>query len=104
MVSYAILRDHYLSDTGGGRSAAPALARALELLGWHAVQESSPDELASHVVFMLDDCVHRHRDMDVLAREIAGLMRDHGPFLDGGLPPMEAYLPAAEELLRLYTH
>jgi hypothetical protein len=103
MTTYALLRDTFLADTSGGRSAAPALARSLELLGWHAVQESSPEELASHLVFMLDDCVHDHRDLDVLARAIAGLLRDHGPFLDGGLPPMEAYLPAAEELLRLYT-
>jgi hypothetical protein len=31
------------------------------------------------------------------------VFRDAGPNLDGGLPPIEAYLPAAEELLERYV-
>jgi hypothetical protein len=31
------------------------------------------------------------------------VFRDAGPNLDGGLPPIEAYLPAAEELLQHYV-
>jgi hypothetical protein len=30
-------------------------------------------------------------------------LRDTGPLLDGGLPPVEAYYPAAEALLRRYV-
>jgi hypothetical protein len=52
---------------------------------------------------MFDSCVHLHRDVQALAYAIASVMRDAGPLLDGGLPPIEAYLPAAEEVLRLYV-
>jgi hypothetical protein len=30
-------------------------------------------------------------------------LRDTGPLLDGGLPPVAAYYPAAEALLRRYV-
>jgi hypothetical protein len=43
------------------------------------------------------------RDVDALAHGIAAVFRDAGPNLDGGLPPIEAYLPAAEELLQHYV-
>jgi hypothetical protein len=33
---------------------------------------------------------------------MAMVLRDTGPLLDGGLPPVEAYLPAAEELVLRY--
>ena len=104
MVPYAALRARYLADALGGGSAAPALARALEGIGWRAVQESTPDELASHLVYLVDACVHEHHDPALLVDAIAGLLRDHGPLLDGGLPPRQAYAPAAEELLRQYLH
>jgi hypothetical protein len=39
-----------------------------------------------------------------LAHGIAAVFRDAGPNLDGGLPPIEAYLPAAEELLQHYVN
>jgi hypothetical protein len=102
MVTYTALRAQFLSDSGAA-GAAPALARALEQIGWRAVQESTPEELASHMVYLLDACVHDHYDVTLLARAVAGVLRDHGPELDGGLPPEEAYIPAAEELLRLYV-
>jgi hypothetical protein len=41
---------------------------------------------------------------DALAHGIAAVFRDAGPNLDGGLPPIEAYLPAAEELLQHYVN
>jgi hypothetical protein len=103
MVSLAALRSRFLQDVQGGGSAAPALAGALERIGWGAVQESSAEELASHVVYLVDACVHDHYDPALLAHEIAAMLRDHGPLLDGGLPPVDAYVPAAEELLRQYV-
>ena len=102
-MSLAALRGRFMADVQGGGSAAPALARALESIGWGAVRESTPDELASHLVFLLDACVHDHYDTAVLAHDVAALLRDHGPLLDGGLPPVDAYVPAAEELLRQYV-
>lgn len=100
----ATLRARYLEDTQfGGRGATPGLTAALERIGWRAVKEPSPEELADHLVYLLDACVHEHRDIDALAYGVATALRDCGPLLDGGLPPVEAYLPAAEDLLRYYT-
>ncbi len=91
-------------DTGlGGGGAAHVLARGLERIGWRSVREPSPDVLASHLVMLLDACVHEHHDVDELCYGVAAVLRDAGPQLDGGLPPIEAYRPAAEELLDLYV-
>ena len=67
------------------------------------MQEPSCEELASHLVLLLDACVHEHRDVMALLLAIAHVLRDVGPMLDGGLPPAEAYLPAAEELVQHYV-
>jgi hypothetical protein len=104
MPPYAAFRDRYLRDTAPGSSGAvPAIARALEHIGWRSVGEPSADDMAAHLVFMFDDCAHTHHDVAALAYAIADAMRDAGPLLDGGLPPAEAYLPAAEELLQRYV-
>jgi hypothetical protein len=104
MIRFTALRERYLLDTSpGGTGAAPVITRALERIGWRSVGEPSADELAGHLVLMFDSCVHLHRDVQTLSYAIASVMRDAGPLLDGGLPPVEAYLPAAEEVLRLYV-
>jgi hypothetical protein len=103
MLGYPALRDRFRADTLGGGSAAPALARALEELGWRAVEGSAADELAGHLVYLVAACVDEHHDPDALVRDVAGLLRDHGPLLDGGLPPAEAYEPAAADLLERYV-
>lgn len=104
MTSFAALRDRYLADVAlGGTGASPALTRALEAIGWRSVREPTPEELAGELVMLIDDCVRGHRDLSALERGIAGVLRDCGPLLDGGLPPVEAYLPAAEELLQRYA-
>lgn len=103
-VGHAALRARFRADMQRGEGAASGeLARALERIGWRSVHESTPEEVASHLVFLVDACVHEHHDVDLLARGVAAVLRDHGPFLDGGLPPAEAYVPAAEELLRQYV-
>lgn len=105
MITYTQLRTRFVGDTGlGGSGAAPALSRSLERIGWRAVREPTPEELASYLVDLLDDCVHAHRDVLTLSRAIASVLRDAGPLLDGGLPPVEAYEPAAEELLFFYVN
>jgi hypothetical protein len=101
---FAALRARFLADTvHGGAGATPALTRALERIGWRAVRDPSPEELAGYVVYLLEACVHEHHDVAELTRALAALLRDCGPLLDGGLPPVEAYVPAAEELLREYV-
>ncbi len=105
MIRFAELQTRYRADTSaGGPGSAPALGRGLARIGWRAVRDPSPEELGSYLAFLLDACVHEHRDVSALAHGIASVLRDTGPLLDGGLPPVEAYLPAAEELLRLYVH
>ena len=104
MIRYDALRARYLEDTGfGSTGAVPALARALERIGWRSVREPTPDELAGYLVELVDACVHVDRDVLTLTHGIASVLRDTGPLLDGGLPPVEAYLPAAEDVLRLYV-
>lgn len=103
-VSFTALRARYLEDTRpGGDGATPPLTEALEAIGWRAVQEPSPAELADHLRHLLDACVHEHRDVTALTHGIATALRDTGPLLDGGLPPVDAYLPAADEILVRYV-
>lgn len=102
-VTYSALRAQYLEDTGaGGGGATPRLTRALESIGWRAMRDPSPEELAAHLVLLLDACVHEHRDPSMLEYAIALSLRDAGPWLDGGMPPVEAYIPAAAALLEQY--
>lgn len=102
-LSYTRLRQRYVEDTRpGGPGGTPALTRALEHIGWQAVRDPSPEELAQHLVLLLDTCIHEHHDVMLLTDGIAMALRDTGPLLDGGLPPVQAYLPAAEELLQRY--
>jgi hypothetical protein len=103
-MTFESLRTRYLTDTaGGGPGASPALARALERIGWRAVREPTPEELAGELAELLDVCVHGHRNVAELEYGIAATLRACGPVLDGGLPPVEAYQPAAADLLRLYV-
>jgi hypothetical protein len=78
----------------GGGSAAPPLAARWERIGWGAVRESSTEELASHLVYLVDACVHDHYEPTLLAHEIAAMLRDHGPLLAAGCRPVDAYVPA----------
>ena len=101
MLSFAALRDRYRMDRHGG--AAAGLAAALAAVGWRAVQDPSPDELASYLVDFVDACVVDHHDTDLLVADVARVLRDHGPLLDGGLPPVAAYEPAALDVLERYV-
>lgn len=102
-VTYRALRTRYLDDIGaGGPGAVPALSRALEAIGWRAIREPTPEELAAHILHLLDACVIEHHDTEQLTVEVAAGLRDAGPLLDGGLPPVNAYLPAAAALLEHY--
>lgn len=104
MIRFSTLEDRFLIDTAsGGRGATPAIARALDDIGWRAVRDPSPDELAGYLVYLFEACVHDHRDVSQLVHAIAEVLRDAGPLLDGGLPPVEAYYDASEELVQQYV-
>jgi hypothetical protein len=100
-LGFSALRERYLHDRSAG-GATPGLAAALAAIGWHSVGDPTPDELADYVVELLDSCITDHHDPEQLISDIARLMRDSGPLLDGGLPPVAAYEPAARELLERY--
>ena len=103
MISYSALRDRYLHDRAAG-GATPRLAAALAAIGWNSVGDPTPDELADYLVELLDTCITDHHDVDRLVSDVARLLRDAGPLLDGGLPPVAAYEPAAQEILERYVH
>ena len=100
MITFRALRDRLAAQDGG---VVAGLTRALEQIGWRSVREPSPEEMADHLAGLLDACVREHHDLAELTRAVATALRDGGPLLDGGLPPVEAYEPAAEELLRLFV-
>lgn len=102
MIAFSALRDRFLSDrrTTG---AVPGLTAALVAIGWSAVGEPTAEELAGYAVELVDACVSEHHDTERLVFAIAQLLRDSGPLLDGGLAPVAAYVPAAEEMLERYV-
>jgi hypothetical protein len=102
VIGFVALRERYLADRHGAAAVA-ALAAALSAIGWRAVREPSPEELAGHLVHLIDACVTEHHDPERLVRDVARMLRDHGPFLDGGLPPVAAYEPAAVDVLQRYV-
>ncbi len=105
MIRFDELRERFLADTAPcGPGATPGLTRSLERIGWRSMQDPSASDVAGELVLLVEQCVSGHRDVHALAYSIATFFRDVGPSLDGGLPPTEAYLPAAEELLRLYVY
>jgi len=101
MITFVALRDRYLHDRATS-GATPRLAAALAAVGWNSVGDPTPDELADYLVELLDTCVTDHHDPEELIHHIARLLRDSGPLLDGGLPPVAAYEPAAREVLERY--
>ncbi|AHG92794.1 hypothetical protein J421_5259 (plasmid) [Gemmatirosa kalamazoonensis] len=102
MISFTSLRERFLADRHGG-GALPGLAAALTAIGWRAVGEPSPEELASYLVELVEACVTDHHDTELLVDAVARLLRDSGPLLDGGLPPVAAYEPAAREVVERYV-
>ena len=101
MISHSALRERVLHDRAT-RGAVPRLAAALAAIGWNSVGDPTPDELADHLVELVDVCITDHRDPERLVSDISRLLRDAGPLLDGGLPPVAAYEPAAREILERY--
>jgi hypothetical protein len=102
MFTFVALRDRFLHDRAAG-GATPRLTAALKEIGWRSVGEPSPEELAAYLFELVEACVAGHHDTGLLVDSVARLLRDHGPFLDGGLPPVGAYEPAAEEVLERYV-
>lgn len=102
MIRYSVLRERFLADRAHG-GVAPRIARALADIGWRSVGDPTPEELAAYLVDLVEACVTDHRDPALLVSAIAHVLRDHGPLLDGGLPPAAAYEPAALDIMERYV-
>jgi hypothetical protein len=100
VITYTALHARFVDDRGGS-GAVPALERALEAIGWRSVGDT--ESLAEYIMELIDVCVAEHHDVNQLLHEVARGLRDCGPLLDGGLPPVEAYEPAAVEVLERYV-
>ncbi|HYD51233.1 MAG TPA: hypothetical protein VEA99_01350 [Gemmatimonadaceae bacterium] len=87
-------------DVEGGDAR---LARALRAVGWSGTELTEAEEVAEMLASVVDACVTGHRDLATLYRDVADVLRHAGPLLDGSLPPVAAYLPAAEEVVARYA-
>ena len=99
-VTLQALRDA-LGDAGAGESGATSrLTRAIEAIGWRGGDSAEPAEVAGDVLPSIASCAHGHGNLGTMYREIAEVLRASGPVLDGSLPPVHDYLPAAAEVVR----
>jgi hypothetical protein len=99
----AALASRQHASSGDDDRAVEALTIALEGIGWHGADTVSAEEVAELLLPAIDACAHRDHDVATLYREVAEVLRGAGPLLDGGLPPVSAYLPAAEEVIRRFV-
>jgi hypothetical protein len=79
------------------------LTRALEAIGWRGGDSVDAAEVAQEVLPSIASCVREHGELGVMYRQIAEILRASGPVLDGSLPPVHDYLPAAAEVVRRFT-
>lgn len=96
-------RDEAMRRAGSGHSAATALASALEAIGWRAAGEDAVEEVAGLAAPVVAACVHGDHDVVAACRAIADLLRRYAPGHTDALPPLEAFIPAAAEVLRRYA-
>lgn len=100
MVTASALRAA-LGDASGGEGGATArLVRAIESIGWRGGDSAEPAEVAADVLPSITSCAREHGDLGTMYREIAEVLRASGPVLDGSLPPVHDYLPAAAAVVR----
>lgn len=106
--AFTSLRDRFEMDRGGaadGRHdlAAERLERGLDAIGWRSADGSSSEEVASVAVHIMAECVHGHHDVEIATQALADLLYQSAAMLDGSMFSASAFVPAAEEVLRLYV-
>lgn len=87
------------SDDGG---VTARITRALESIGWRGGDAMEPAEVAQEILPAVTSCARDHGDVGAMYRQIAEVLRQSGPILDGGLPPLHDYFPAAAEIVRRF--
>lgn len=100
MTTYDALRARFAAD---GPDAESRLEKALDEIGWRGAHGLPSDEVAGIAVEILRECVHSHRDVSRATDELAELLRSAAAILDGGSMSTDMFIPAAEEVIRLYA-
>lgn len=100
--SVAELRDALGAGSSADGGAVARLTRALEEIGWRGGDALEPGEVAEELLPAVTSCAREHGEMATMYRQIAEVLRASGPVLDGSLPPLHDYLPAAAELVRRF--
>ena len=103
MPSVQALREALGAASSSDGGATARVARVLESIGWRGGDSASPEEVATEVLPSIASCVREHGDRGVMYREIAEVLRGSGPMMDGGLPPVSDYIPAAAEIVRRFA-
>jgi hypothetical protein len=106
--SYDALRarfDQHLAAASAGHPGQndAVLAAALQAIGWRAAGEDAVELVASFATEIVDACAYGHRSVSTAARDLADLMRQYAPRHSDFLAPIEDFIPAAQEVLRLYV-
>lgn len=96
-------RDEGLRGAGDGGAATASLTSALEAIGWRAAGEDALEDVASLAVRVIAACVRGDHDVVAACRGIADLLRRYAPGHTDALPPVDAFIPAAAEVLRRYV-
>lgn len=78
---------------------AEYLARIFDAIGWKAAGGISVEEIAALAAPIMD-AAGRGGDPDLAVHELARLMRSGMQAMDGSLPPISDFVPAAEEVMR----
>ena len=99
--SYEALRTRFDEHQAANLEHA-ALAQALEQVGWTAGSDAV-DIVAALGPSIIDTCVSGHQDVAMAASDLADLMRKYAPRQNNSLASVAAFLPVAEELLRVYV-
>lgn len=96
----ARLARHRAAEAAGDSEATErALAEALAGIGWRAAGEDALDAVARDG----SDVLRVGGSETVIVAELAELLRSHSPGFTDALPPVDAFVPAAREALRLYA-
>lgn len=93
-----------LGDAGTAEGGSLSkLTRAIEAIGWRGGDSAEPAEVAQDVLPSITSCAREHGNLGTMYREIAEVLRASGPVLDGSLPPVHDYIPAAAEVVRRFV-
>jgi len=108
VLTFEALRSRFEADekarfAGDFERGEARLVRAVRGVGWGGADIADAQEVAAYLESVLDACVSGHRDLPTLFRDVADVLRHAGPRPGGLLPPIAAYLPAAQAIIARYA-